>query len=120
MVLYIVIFPLIAAQNESENANLGPSINESAETKRRNAIMGGILGGIFGALVLGGLIFYVWRNFGSRRNRVQVLDSSSGRLSKFIRTYSLSCDSQIVILLENVCVKVTNFICRPHYTIYFD
>ena len=112
MVLYIVIFPLISAQSESENANLGPSINESAETKRRNAIMGGILGGIFGALVLGGLIFYVWRNFGSRRNRVQVLDSSSGWLSQFIRTYCLSCDSQILISLGNFCVKVRNFICK--------
>ena len=83
MVICIVIAltSLISAQSESENANPGPSINESAETKRRNAIMGGILGGIFGALVLGGLVFYIWRNFGSRRNRVQVLDSSSGRLS---------------------------------------
>ena len=57
-------------------------INESEKRKRRNAIMGGILGGIFGALVVGGLLFYVWRNFGSRHNRVQVLDSSSGWLRK--------------------------------------
>ena len=104
--------PLISAQSGSKNANLGPFINESTETKRRNPIMGGILGGIFGALVLGGLIFYVWRNFGSRRNRVQVLDSSSGWLSQFIRTYCLSCDSQILISLGNFCVKVRNFICK--------
>ena len=57
-------------------------MNESEKTKRRNAVMGGILGGIFGALVLGGLLFYVWRNFGSRHNRIEVLDSSSGWLRK--------------------------------------
>ena len=58
-------------------------INESEKRKRRNAIMGGILGGIFGALVVGGLLFYVWRNFGSRHNQVLALDSSSGWLRKF-------------------------------------
>ena len=87
MVLCIVIIlgSLVTAQDNITNPE--SPINEKEETKRRNAVMGSILGGVFGVLVLGGLIFYTWRNFGSRQNRVQVLDSSSGRLSKL-----LACD----------------------------
>ena len=80
MVLCIFIaigsLQVITAQDLGDNSDVHN--NESEKTKRRNAVMGGILGGIFGALVVGGLLFYVWRNFGSRHNRVQVLDSSSG------------------------------------------
>ena len=85
MVLCIFIaicsLQVITAQDLGDNSDVHN--NESEKTKRRNAVMGGILGGIFGALVVGGLLFYVWRNFGSRHNRVQVLDSSSGWLRKF-------------------------------------
>ena len=84
MVLCIFIaicsLQVITAQDLGDNSDVHN--NESEKTKRRNAVMGGILGGIFGALVVGGLLFYVWRNFGSRHNRVQVLDSSSGWLRK--------------------------------------
>ena len=84
MVLCIFIaigsLQVITAQDLGDNSDVHN--NESEKTKRRNAVMGGILGGIFGALVVGGLLFYVWRNFGSRHNRVQVLDSSSGWLLK--------------------------------------
>ena len=84
MVLWIVIaicsLQVLSAEDLGDNSEV--HMNESEKTKRRNAVMGGILGGIFGALVLGGLLFYVWRNFGSRHNRVQVLDSSSGWLRK--------------------------------------
>ena len=80
--IFIAICSLqvITAQDLGDNSDVHN--NESEKTKRRNAVMGGILGGIFGALVVGGLLFYVWRNFGSRHNRVQVLDSSSGWLRK--------------------------------------
>ena len=88
MVLCIFIaicyLQVITAQDLGDNSESESDVhnNESEKTKRRNAVMGGILGGIFGALVVGGLLFYVWRNFGSRHNRVQVLDSSSGWLQK--------------------------------------
>ena len=88
MVLCICIaicsLQVITAQDLGDNSESESDVhnNESEKTKRRNAVMGGILGGIFGALVVGGLLFYVWRNFGSRHNRVQVLDSSSGWLQK--------------------------------------
>ena len=84
MVLCIFIaicsLQVITAQDLGDNSDVHN--NESEKTKRRNAVMGGILGAIFGALVVGGLLFYIWRNFGSRHNRVQVLDSSSGWLRK--------------------------------------
>ena len=84
MVLCIFIaigsLQVITAQDLGDNSDVHN--NESEKTKRRNAVMGGILGGIFGALVVGGLLFYVWRNFGSRHNRIEVLDSSSGWLRK--------------------------------------
>ena len=80
--IFIVICSVQVFSAEDLDDNSEVHINESEKTKRRNAVMGGILGGIFGAFVLGGLLFYVWRNFGSRHNRVQVLDSSSGWLRK--------------------------------------
>ena len=84
MVLWIVIaicsLQVLSVEDLGDNSEV--HMNESEKTKRRNAVMGGILGGIFGALVLGGLLFYVWRNFGSRHNRIEVLDSSSGWLRK--------------------------------------
>ena len=80
--IFIAICSLqvITAQDLGDNSDVHN--NESEKTKRRNAVMGGILGGIFGALVVGGLLFYIWRNFGSRHNRLQVLDSGSGWLRK--------------------------------------
>ena len=80
--IFIAICSLQVITAQDLGDDLDVHNNESEKTKQRNAVMGGILGGIFGALVVGGLLFYVWRNFGSRHNQVQVLDSSSGWLRK--------------------------------------
>ena len=80
--IFITICSLQVITAQDLGDDLDVHNNESEKTKQRNAVMGGILGGIFGALVVGGLLFYVWRNFGSRHNQVQVLDSSSGWLRK--------------------------------------